>query len=304
VLACLPCWAACKPPKGTDADTRELIPAAASVAFGFEVAPVRDSALGDPLHAAMQADPDMRAGIGAVQACNVDVSQMRATVATSTEAGPTFVVIESPGIGNEDAVRCMEEEGSKLLGRGGGLILLQTRGDVRVLPQEGGGHLIILDADRLAVVDAPWEDAVFSAIATPSARNTDTALAKTLQQVDRGSDLWAALVLSDSDRAGLVDLPGADRLASATFVADLSDGLKLDVGLDTLDAESARTLQQSIRDATEEIEPGLADAGLPPTMLDGLKVESSASRVTAQLVVNRENMPAVVQAMASLSAEP
>src|SRR5690242_19586510 len=110
--------AACTETKGVEVDARQLVPADASVVFGFELEPLRNSPLGPVLHTAMQTDPDAKGMLAAVPACKVDLASMRGLFAMKTDADGTFMaVVESTGIGTEENVRCLESELAKATGK-------------------------------------------------------------------------------------------------------------------------------------------------------------------------------------------
>jgi hypothetical protein len=298
--------AACTETKGLEVDGRLLIPADATVVFGFELEPLKNSPLGPMLHTAMQSDPDMKGMLASVPNCNLDLANLRAVFATVTDADDKFMaVVESPGIGTEDNVRCLEKELAKATGKKqDGILMFETKGDVRITPQEDGGYVVILNKNAIAMMDRSWENAVFAAIEKAESRNTTTPLAKAAQAVDPTTDLWFAMALSDSDRAGMGDIEGADGVQVVTATSDLGSGMKLDVALDTKDAANAKTLETSLTELLAIAKPGLADLGLPATLLDTLKLSTAEARVTAKLDIAKDAMPGVMTAMGPLFAAP
>jgi hypothetical protein len=295
----------CKQAKGIDIDAKQLIPAEANVAFGFQLDPVRKSPLAPALAGAMRGDRDFSAVMDAAGTCNVSLEPLHGFFAGKLESEDKyFAVIESPGLGDEDIVRCIEEKSTEITGGKKGLILFETRGDVRITPQEGGGYLIILNKDAIAVVDRAWEDAVFAAIEQPAARNTDTALTKALAGVDPSSHIWIAAPIAEADVADMGDVPGADALRSVAMSLDLSAGIGLDVNLGFADAEKAGVFRTAMPTLAEEIAPALGEAGLPTDLLASLKVAGEGSMVNAKLQIASEAIPGLVGTMTALMAQP
>lgn len=296
---------ACTETKGVEVDARHLVPAEASVVFGFELEPLKNSPIGPALASAMQSDPDMKAMLAAVPNCQVDLVNMRGVIAASMETDDKFMaVVESPGIGTEDNVRCLDTEIAKATGKvRPGILAFETKGDVRMTPQEDGGYLVILNKNAIVMMDRSWESAVLSAIEKAESRNTTTPLAKATQALDPTLDLWFALSLSDSDRAGMVDIKGAEGVQVVTATADLASGMKLDVALDTKDAANAKTLEATLTEMLAAAKPGLADLGLPATLLDTLKISTTEARVNAKLDIAKDAMPGLMTAMAPLFAD-
>ncbi|HWB73955.1 MAG TPA: hypothetical protein VG755_03345 [Nannocystaceae bacterium] len=298
--------AACKQPKGVQVDARELVPLDATGAFGFELEPVRSSPLGALVHGAMQTDAEMKAMTAAIADCNVDLANLRGMFATVLDNDDRVVaVIEAPKIGNEDTVRCIEKGFARGTGKSdSGLILFDTRGEVRTLAQEGGGFLVILDENAIAVVDKPWEEQFFASLENPAARNTTTPLAKAVAKVDPSNDVWFAMALSDSDRANFSDVQGADGVSTLTAFADLAKGLKLDIVLEARDAANAKQIEGSLRTTLDEAKPGLASAGLPATLLDQTKVTSKDAQVTTTIEIAADALPGILTALAPFMAAP
>lgn len=295
---------ACKPPKGTDVDPKQLIPAKANAVFGFRVDPLRSSPVGTAIGAAMRQDGDVSAMMDAATKCNVSLEPLRGFVAGEVDGDEFFGVIESPGIGDEDLMRCIEDEGSKSSGDKAGLVMFETRGDVRITPQEGGGYLVILNKDAVAVVDRAWEDAVFAAIEQPSARNTDTTLAKALAEVDPDAHLWATASISESDVADMTDVPGADALRSVAMSLDVSKGIGMDVKLGFTEADKASSFRTALPTLAQELAPSLGEVGLPTDLLASLKVAGEGTVVSAALQIPDEAVPGLVATIATLMATP
>lgn len=293
----------CKQPKGVQVDGRELIPADATMAFGFEVGPVRASPIGSILYTMMQSDADMRGMVEAVRGCEIDLDKLRGVMAIDpNNEGHFFAVIEGPKIGDTDTVRCFEKGFAKATGGKDGLLRFKTRGDVQTLAQEDGGQLIILNEGAIAVVDGGWEERVFAAIEKPESRNTTSALAKVVATIDPSSDTWFAIVFGDADRASFGDLEGGDGIMAVSGVADLAQGMNISATIEGRDAASAKQLEGSLRNTLEQMKPELADLGLPANLLDTAKLSSAEARVTATIEIGADALPGVTAVVAALAA--
>ena len=294
----------CKEFKGIEIDARALIPKEATMAAGFEVEPIRKSAAGEPIHAAMKDDGDVGPMLIAIPKCKLDTTTMRGFIATTMDDDDKFLaVIEAPGIGDKDMVRCLEKEIGEASGEGSGLILFETKGKVLATPQEGGGFLITLNKNSIAIVDQPWEDEVFAAIENESARNTDSVVAKAAAEIDPSTDVWVAYAPSDGDRADLRDVPGASDLQGLSVLADLSEGLKLDARFTFPDADKAKAFGDGLGPLLSEMKPMLAGFGLPAKALDAVKPEQKDAIVSLGLTVDATGFPKVVEALGQMAAE-
>ena len=165
------------------------------------------------LAAAAQTDPDLASLVTAVPKCSVDLEHLRGSFAGFSSDGDEdrlVGVIESPGIGTNAVVECIEKEGRAAAGKSAvGLLRFEDRGDVRVVPQEGGGHVILLNKNALVFVGEDLSAEVLGAIASPERRNTTSSLVRATASIDPEADAWFAYALSDADRAEAGDIGGA-----------------------------------------------------------------------------------------------
>jgi hypothetical protein len=213
-----------------------------------------------------------------------------------------FAAIKAPGLGDEDKVRCIEEKVNEATGRTNGMIVFETKGDVRITPKEGGGHLIILNKDTLVDVDKSWEDQVFKAIEDPSARVTDSPLAKALARVDHNAHAWVSAILAESARSELTEVPGADGLDSVNAAIDLGDGLALDLDLGFAEADKAEAFRTAATTMLEEVKPQADQLGVPKELLDSVAIAGEGPQVTAKAKIGKDALPQVLGAMGGLMA--
>lgn len=297
----------CKRAKGVDVDPAALIPAQANAALGFRLDPLRASPVGGMLSGALRSEPDVAAVMTAVSTCEVELAGMTGLTAgdmTDDENG-MMVAISAPGLGNEDVVRCLEKEAGRATGEGGGLVLFETRGDVRITPQQDGGHLIILNKDTLVVVDQAWESQVFAAIEDPASRSTDSSLAKAMGRVDRSSDLWLSAMVPEDTRADLAEIPGADGIETINATLALGEGIALALDMGLVDASKAETLRTALSEALGELTPeDAAQMGIPDGLLDSIELAGEGSQVTAKVALGGDAVGQMVGMMGALMAEP
>lgn len=295
-IAVLTALTACKQPKGVQVDGRALIPARATIAFGFEVGPLRGSPVGPMLYGLMVNDAEMRRMAEAVQSCDLDLDKLRGVLAMDpARAEHFFLYVEGPKIGDTDTVRCMEKTAAKAIGAKDGRLVFDARGDVLTLAQEGGGQLLILNENAIAVVDVGWQHSVFEAIEKPESRNGTGVLAKVIATLDPSSDMWLAIALDDGDRAKWSHLEGSDGIVAISGTADLAQGMKVTAHIDARDAANAKQLEAAIREVLEAMKPGID--GLPPDLVDTARVSTADARVTGTLEINADSVPQMVGAI-------
>lgn len=296
--------AACTEVKGVEVDARHLIPAEANVVLGFDLAPVRGSALGSLAYTAALAEPDLRAALLSIPNCKVDLNDLHLLYAGVMDRDDRFMaVIESPGIGSEDVIRCLEAERAKLTGeKAPWMLMFSTRGDVRTIPQEGGGVLVILNKNAIVVTEAAWESQLFDAIEKPEARNTGSALAKAAQAVDPGTDLWFSYALSDADRGGMGDVKGVDGVQAVTITGDLTAGLKLDVTFDVADAAKAGEFKEGLDGVLAAIKED--PTPMPPELIGAIASTVHGTQVSAKIDVSAEAMPTFLTGLTAILTTP
>ena len=294
----------CKEPKWVQMDAKALIPNDAELVVAFELEPLRRSPIGPALRGAMEGDSDMQAMVKAVPICKADLSGLKGLLATTGDGADKFVaVIESPGIGDEGVVRCFEKEVAKATGEDAGIIFFETRGEVRITPQEGGGYLIILNPNTVVIVDKPWEDAVFAAIEEPEQRGADSALAKSVKAIDADTDLWIAYQPTDPDRKDMTDVPGLDALASVSVTANLDAGMGLHASLDFSDPSKALAFGEALPALADGFKSEVTAIGLPEALLDGIKPTVDDARVSTDLNIPADTLPKMLATLGPLLAE-
>lgn len=295
---------ACGDVKGVDVDVRALIPAGADLVIGLEVGPLQRSPLGPLLYTAATTQADLQALLTSVPGCSVDPSGLRLTFAGSVHHDDRYLlVVEGPGIGVEDTLKCLEREHAKAAGGTAPTFLwFTTRGDVRTIAQEGGGSLVILNKNAVLAMSGPWESTVFDAIEKPELRVTDSPLARAIAAIDPATDMWIAATLSDAERAAIVDLNGSEGVQVVSVTGDLTAGLALGVVLDTRDAAHATDLKTAVDEALPGVKAGLELSGLPANLLDTTTTEATGPRFSARLKIAADALPGVILGLAPMFA--
>lgn len=289
---------ACKSAKGVEVDAALLVPKDASLVIGFDVKALRDSKLGGPIAESMATDPENKARLDGFAACNVNTDDFRGLIAGSLTSETSMIVLESPGLGDEDVVRCVEKEIGKSMGQDSGLLLFETKGDVRTIPQEGGGQLIILNKNAVILADAPWDIEVLAAIESADKRNTGTPMATLLESATKDSDVFVAATIGAMERTEMGDLPGSASLETVLVKVGLTDGVKLDAKFDfgaDADAEQFRGTAPVLVSAAKS---GLAGTGMPEDLFDNLVFAGEGKQVTATWSVAADVVPKLVAAAA------
>jgi hypothetical protein len=286
LLAAVP---ACKTAKGVDIEASALVPKDASLVIGFELSALSASPVGGTLASSMGADPETKALFAGFENCEVDLEHLKALVAGSFTSETYMAVIESPGLGEESVVRCIEKEIAKAMGdSSSGIIMFETKGDVRITPQEGGGHLIILNKNAIVIADAPWDDTVLEAMATM------------MKDAGGDTDVWMAATVGPMERAEFAEVPGATTLESVLMKVGLGDGMKLDASFGFTAESDAGQFRSAVPALIGMAKPELPSAGLPADLLDNLEFGGEGNAVTATWAIKADVLPGLVTTLGAL----
>lgn len=283
--------AACKEPEGLTPKMAELAPEGAKIAAGFSLAPIQTSAIADMLGAAATSDRDVSAMITAVGACDIDTTNLHGSMVAplSDTADDVFIIIESPGIGNKDALECMEKESAKALGDDPGNLMLKNHGPVRVAPMEGGGSMIQFNENAIGVVDGTWEEEILGRVEKAEAR-TKTEMTAALEAANPDADVWIAVVADDDVRSGLAELAPADSLEFITASVDIDEDWTLAAGMHFGDTDKAKAFEGALSAVKDELTAGAAASGVPETTMKTLKFELADKDLSISLKIPKADV--------------
>ena len=290
---------ACKTPKGVEVEASQLVPKDATIVVGFELKALSDSPIGPAIASSMSTDPETKGMFDGFQNCEINLDSLHGLVAGSFASETFMAVIESPGLGDEGVVRCLEKELGKATGEGSGLIVFETKGDVRIVPQEDGGHLIILNKNTIVIADAPWDTEIMAAIESPEKRNTDSAMASLIKDAGEGTDVWLAVTLGPAERQEFAEVPGSNSLDGVLIKVGLSDGVKLDASLAFSEETDAGQFRTAVPAMIEMAKPELPASGMPADLLDSLKFAGEGKQVTATWNVKGDALPGLMGTLAA-----
>ncbi len=299
-LSLLAAVSACKTAKGVEIEASALVPKDASLVIGFELSALSKSPLGGTLASAMGQDPDTKALFTGFENCEVDLEHLKALVAGSFTSETYMAVIESPGLGEESVVRCIEKEIGKATGESSGIIMFETKGDVRITPQEGGGHLIILNKNAIVIADAPWDDEVLAAIEDTDKRNTEGPMARAMKDAGSDTDVWMAATIGPMERAEFGEVPGSATLESVLMKVGLGDGVKLDASFGFTVESDAGQFRTAVPALVGLAKPELPSAGLPADLLDTLEFGGEGNTVTATWSVKADVLPGLATTLGAM----
>lgn len=248
----------------------------------------------------------MAAVMDAAQTCNAPVDGLQVIYAANLEDidERSLVAVKAAGIGDEDLMRCMGREVGKAIGQAPGVMVFETRGDIRLIPYASGGRLIILNKDTLVIVDTAWEQEVLTAIDHDFARITDSPVAESMARVDRSSDVWFSMAVSEPYRAKLGDTPGADGLESLNATLDLGVGVELELDLGFTSPGHASAFRTDLAKTMDLLGPDVEQLGVPRALIDSVRITGEGARLTVNAGVGSEELPRLLTGLGSLMAEP
>lgn len=291
-------FAGCKQPKGVEVEPFELMPAEVDAAFGFDLDALSASPVGAALNLAAATDADISALQNAIPKCNKKLDGFKGVFGINMATEQAFAAMQLEGIGDEDIVRCIEKEiePGEL-----GVIAFETRGDVRITPQEGGGHLIILNKNTIVMADGSFDKEVFNRIENTSAREL-TPLMKAAKEIS-AKDMWVAYALNDSDRAELTDVPGTAGVQLVTAATELEDGIALSINFVFDNDENTKALLEAGPELIEAAKGELPGMGLPKSIGESIKLTGDGTTVTLSMAADKEATGSLITVAGTLLAE-
>lgn len=295
--------AGCTEPKGVQIDLVDLVPSAASAAFGLSIGALQGSPIGTALAPLVGADSDMTALSTALKNCPVDLTQLRVVAAGNPSDESLVMMITAPGVGKRDTVRCLENESNKATGEPTSFIFFSSRGDVSVSDMEGGGKLILVNKNALVIAEPRWEAAIFDAIEHPDKRDKSKPLLAALERIDPKADLWVSAAFVPSDVSDLAELPGATALRTLNIAARLGAEVNLTVDLGFEQDSSAQLFESGIPGLLEGLKAEYPDGGPAIALLDKMQLSRAGNQVRATTNVAADQVPPVMTMLLAAAAE-
>lgn len=287
------------PPAGVEVHAVDLLPSDAQIAIGGNVEQVVDSPLGGILRAAVAAEPDLGKLVDAARECEL-APDTRVTFAASLDSEEDFVLVaEAPRIGEWTRVQCVERaaqrENTEVR------LIYRDRGPIRTVPQRGGGSVMILNKNAVAVVTSPFEAEVLERAQRAQAR-PPTELGKVIAGVDDDAHMWIAATIDAATAARLdEDVDGATALrAVAVSVVFTGQGAEAAAGshfrLGFENAASAAAFAEEL----DSIRPGLAvalgETDLGERIAEAMSIEADGSFVDVRVRISGADMTALLAA--------
>lgn len=288
--------------QGVEIAAMDLVPDESQMAFGFQLDPIKSSALAKPLSDGIHSDPDLAPIVDALPNCEINTDGLKGVAALKLDTDDVMIVFEAPGIGDEKAMDCLEKELAKADGEPNPqTVPFETHGKIRRAPQEGGGWVVILNKNAAMILEGAWEDEVFKRIDEPDARKHSGPLGAALGRVDTNSHMWAAMQVDDSLRGDMGDVAGADGLQDIAMTVGLSDGLAVELDLEFSDGAKATEFSGAVQGMIDQTKPMIVAAGVPQAAADSIKFEAKDAIVKGNMKIDAKDVEGVANLAGSMA---
>lgn len=278
-----------KKAEGVQVTLEDVLVADVDAVVGFDVGALRKSPMAAPLGPMLSADPDLGPILSVTDDCNVNLDDMKITMGTTfeSEGNKLILMIESPGVGKNDTLSCLEKKASAALGLGASNFHAETRGKVQVALDDDGGYTIVANENQVVLVTKEWSELVLSQV-NGEAKPQPALVADALELSGKDADFYVALHSSPAIAGDLSDLPKADELSDLAIRVEASDKADAKVLFGYKSAEAANTAGEVIKALLAEAAPALGEVGMPASVGDSLKSSVDGQTVSAEVSLSAE----------------
>ncbi len=263
--------AACK---GGGADSAKLIPEAATVVGGVDIAgAVKSSAY--TKNKEMIEKGEGKEMLDAATACNVPLDKWKnITFGADPKTNGFAAVVNADGIGNEKNLECINGKIKEKSGKEPWKV--EEKDGKKVLTMGDGNVGYIVNEGSIVVVSKDWAAGVKDLIDGKGKSVFDGALKDVIGRADTGKTMWiAGNVPTEMLKGSPVD--GAKDGAASI---DLSGGLALAASIGFGSADDATKKKDELQKQFDQMKGLAGTFGVPQSVVDSVKIDASGSAVT------------------------
>lgn len=279
--------AACK---GGGADSAKLIPDAATMVVGVDVAGLLKSDVYTS-NKDMIEKGDAKEMMDAAAACNVPMDKWKSvTVGMDMTKNAFAAVVNADGIGKEENLTCMhgkikEKKGSEPW-------KLEEKDGKKVLTMEDGGVGYIVNEGSLVVASKDWAASVKDLIDGKGKSVFDGALKDVIGRADTGKTIWGAGTLP----AEMLKGSPADGAKDAAGSIDLSGGVAVAASVGFGSADDATKKKDELKAAFDALKGAAGAKGVPQAVVDSVTIDASGSAVTFAVKASSDDVKKIKEA--------
>lgn len=246
---------------GASAANVKLIPEAATMMGGIDVAGLMKTSLYTEYKGEVQKQNEYKEMADAAKACNLDIEKAIGSVTFGTDGKDGFAaVVTGEGIGDEKNLTCVAD---KIKEKNGGKVpftIADDAGKKQLKMDDGKGSGWIVDGKTIVFASKPWEAAVKELMDGKGKSADDGAHKDLFNRADRSKHVWGAGIVP-ADLAGAGKAVGAD-LKDMSGSLDMSSGVALQATAGVGSADQAAALKKLADEQMKGVEMFAGAVGL------------------------------------------
>lgn len=287
--------AACK--RDGAVDPIKLIPDGATAMGGVDVkAVVGSKAYQD--NKAMVEQGEGKEELEAARACQLGPETWQSVLVGLDTAAPdtkTALVLRATGLGKRENLDCIAGKMKAAQGKDP-WTMEEKNGRLTLAMTEGNYTGFVVDDDTVAVAGSGWVEAMQAVLAGGEQAKSavDGSLKDLVARVDK-QQIWLVGRIPE----GMAQ-PPVDGAKDASVSIDLTQGLAIVAAVGFPTPQDAQTKAEALSAQYGQLKGVIAGAGIPQSVLDGVKIEPKESTVRVSLTASAEDVDTLSKQAAAL----
>jgi hypothetical protein len=272
--------------KGAGADSAKLIPDAATVVAGIDVAGLVKS--GVYTANKEQIEKDGKELLDAANACNLGLDKLESITVGFDPATRGFAaVVRAEGIGNPANLECARAKISEQEGKDPWTVAEADGKKILEMPDGTVGYVV--NEGSLVVASKDWTGKVKELIDGKGASVFDGPLKDVIARADTSKTIWIAGTIPEERVKGT---PGEGAKDAAGSI-DLGSGVTISGSIGFGSADDATKKKAELQQQFEGMKALAGTLGIPQPVVDSVKIDASGSAVTVTVTATEDDMKAL-----------
>jgi hypothetical protein len=278
--------------KGAGADSAKLIPDAATVVAGVDVAGLVKSSVYTANKAEIEKDGKEMLDIAS--ACNLGIDTFKSVAVGFDPKSRGFAaVIMADGVGKPENLECVR--GKLEAQQGSSPWKVEEQAGKKVLVLEDGTVGYLVNEGSLVVASKDWSGKVKDLIDGKGSSVFDGPLKDVIARADTGKTIWIAGLIPPERLAGT---PGEGAKDAAGSI-DLGSGIAIAGSIGFGSADDATKKKDELTKQLEAMRPLADTLGVPKPIVDSVEISASGSAVTVSARATEEDVKALAGLLAA-----
>ncbi|MBL8941534.1 MAG: hypothetical protein JNK45_00235 [Myxococcales bacterium] len=280
--------AACK---GGGADSAKLIPDAATVVGGVDVAGLVKSELYTTNKDLIEKG-EGKEMLDAATACNLGLDKWKSVAFGMDPTKQAYAaVVNADGIGKEENLTCIHGKIKEKSGTEPWKV--EEKDGKKVLTMQDGGVGYIVNEGSIVLASKDWAAGVKDLIDGKGKSVFDGSLKEVIGRADTGKTIWVAGTLP----AEMLKGSPADGAKDAAGSIDLSSGVALAASVGFADAAAATAKKDELQKQFDGMKAMAGTVGVPQSVVDSVKIDASGNAVTVAVKATNDDIKAIKESV-------